>query len=474
MTLFFPGEYLESSYHRRYLRLPANLKLMIQREFVGVSWLRRFYLLKSQGRENDFRAEQVKAGRFLHRKLTLSRLLWHRRDLVEAYLPLILRHYLFGFFVQLAERKHALPLPPPSPGCYWEAPANLVVLGWMNRHSSSWKPRLEKLCRQLLAAKIRHHFIYCLECGILAYDLFDRPGMKKRCRDVKANSSAGNWPIGLEMEFSNLGRRAVDTGLSRELISRDPFHNFEYYSDFKLEDVSWRLGGYVDTHEHGRRLFSLRRHGGFFEYSLVRVDYPRTYTLPLTTDPALAAAIIDEGAAFIEEIKPHSLHLNIEKRSVGEKDPKLEDFLCLLLLGGDFVRDQRGKLRESRFADRELHRIIKIRKHLCLLTQSEKEVVEYAFLRLRPKAYDYLNTIFALKGFQGFYRLPRHLLDFQTALTNWAEAPKPLAETTLANFIANIGRGLKSEGAYSDKTIHLRQEIIRNILEERQARLKRI
>jgi hypothetical protein len=46
MALFFPKEYTTTRYHTLYLNLSPVSRQMIQREFIGVSYLRRFYLLK--------------------------------------------------------------------------------------------------------------------------------------------------------------------------------------------------------------------------------------------------------------------------------------------------------------------------------------------------------------------------------------------------------------------------------------------
>jgi hypothetical protein len=251
----------------------------------------------------------------------------------------------------------------------------------------------------------------------------------------------------------------------------------ELYSDFHLEDVTWRLGGYVDTHEHGRRIFSLRRYGGFFEYSLVRVDYPRQYTLPLTRDCEIAARMIYESIDFIPEIHPHSLHLNIENCFPGEFEPGLEDFICLLLLGGDFSRDGPGRLRERRLAEREIHRFIKLRRHLSLLTGRKQEVVEYAFLRLHPKGMsaavvDYAFLITVLKGFQNRFRLARELcLERLPALFDWAENPRPLGREAITRFVRQVSAGLAREAVMGPQALADFESRLETVLGDCQRRI---
>ena len=447
MALFFPPEYLDTADHALYRSLTPGMRVMIQREFVGVSYLRRFIMLGRRGEQGRFRSEQLAAGRFLHRRQSISRLVWYRAGLVRSYLELVFRHYLFGFLVQLAGRKHELELPAPGPGCYWETPVNLVVLRWMNRRRPVWEKALEECLGRVLEENVRHHFIYCLRLCVLALRLYSRSEMAAEAAAVRALCRPGKIPLGLELEFSNLGRRAVDKNCPAALIEADPFRNFEYYDSFQLEDVTWRLGGYVDTHEHGRRLFSLTRYGGFFEYSLVRVDYPRTYTLPLTTDPAIAAAMISESIAFIPEIRPHSLHVNIESSGPGPETPEINDYLCLLLLGGDLDRDESGRLRERRLADREFTRFVKLRRHISLVTQEPEKVVEFAFLRLR-RDFDYLPVILALKGFQAACRFSAGTRELIPDLVAWACRPAPLPAPALARFVDLVERGLAREGVY--------------------------
>ena len=323
----------------------------------------------------------------------------------------------------------------------------------MNRHRQSWEDVINSAIDQVISESVRHLFIYCLLTSIIAQKLYDRNGLADEIKAF-APPMPGITPIGIEMEFSNLGRLATNKDNPPDLIEQDPFRNMEYYDNFLFEDITWRLGGYVDTHEHGRRLFSLSRYGGFFEYSMIRVDYPRTYTLPLTTDPEIANQMICESQNFISEVRPHSLHINIEKRGNGEIDPKLDDFLCLLLLGGDLGYNEDGQLKEKRLADKEFHRIIKLRRHLSLFTETKKDVIEYAFLRLWKKGsrnYDYRPVILALKGFQYAYHLQNNCLDQLPGMQSWAEKPYPLPTTSVGNFVNNIVNGLKTEGAHSSK-----------------------
>ncbi len=473
MTLFFPTEYNSTRYQDLYRTLSPVSRQMLQREFIGVSYLRRFYLLKEQKAEAKFKNEQIRAGDFIHRKLTINRLSWLNKENVRNHLKIIFRHYLFGCLVQFVKRKNEIELPEASPACYWETPANLIVLHWLNRNAELWENEIARFTEQVISESVRHHFIYLLLSFTLAQKIYSRQAMQIIANAVRDSALAGEIPLGIEMEFSNLGRKAVAKDNPRSLITGDPFLNMELYSNFQLEDVTWRLGGYVDTHEHGRRPLRLSRYGGFFEYSMVRVDYPRTYTLPLTSDPTIAARMIRESIDFIKEIKPHSLHINIEQRFQGSRVPELDDCLCLLLLGGDLGYDDKGELREKRFANREFHRFIKRRLHLNLISGGKKTVIEYAFLRLKKETaenLDYLPVILALKGFQNAYRIERSCNHLIPGMLAWAEKPSPLPEAARINFVENVAAGLVREQVYK---IYFIDKFCRN-LKDKLARAQEI
>ncbi|RLB69231.1 MAG: hypothetical protein DRH04_05580 [Deltaproteobacteria bacterium] len=469
MALYFPAQYNSTPYRTLYDSLTPVEKIRFHREFVGVTYKRRFLYFQSIHSRQRFKDNLFLASKGLHEKMVISWFTWRRRELLPPYLSLIFRHYLFGFLVQFTQASRQLDLPQPSPSCYWATPINLVVLRWMNRHRDIWQKQLESQVSRVIEEGNRHLFIYCLLAFKLARELFSPEQMAMEIDGFRSQLLPGNTPLGVEMEFSNLGRFATFDKLGRGLKPQDPYRNMEYYSAFMLDDVTWRLGGYVDTHVRGRRLFTLSRFGGFYEYCLVRIDYPRKYSLPLTADPAIAALMIREAVDFLPDIKPHSLHVNIEHRGLGEVRPVLDDYLCLLLLGGDLGRDDQGRLRERRFAGNELRGVIQRRKHLSFFDKKKKEVVEYSFLRLwrhGKRDYDYLPVIMALKGFQYGYNMDLSCRDQVQGMMHWAQNPRPLPESSLKRFLETVTRGLQRENAHPTGSILLMGEKIQKILQK--------
>jgi len=469
MALYFPAQYNSTSYRTFYDSLTPVEKIRFHREFVGVTYKRRFLHLKATHSKQPFKDNLAIAGKNLHDKMAISWFTWRHQELLPAYLSLIFRHYLFGFLVQFTQASRWMDLPQPSPSCYWATPINLVVLRWMNRHRDACQRALEPLITQVIEEENRHLFIYCLLALKAARELFEPEQLAAEANECRSLLLPGNTPLGIEMEFSNLGRYATFDKIGKGLDFQDPFHNMEYYSAFVLDDVTWRLGGYVDTHVRGRRLFTLSRFGGFYEYCLVRIDYPRKYSLPLTADPAVAANMIREAIDFVREIKPHSLHLNIEHRGLGEVKPVLDDYLCLLMLGGDLGRDEEGRLREKRLAGNELRGVIQRRHHLSFFEEVKKEVVEYSFLRLwrhGDRDYDYLPVIMAFKGFQYGYNMDLSCRDQVQGMLHWAQNPRPLSESSISRFVATVKSGLQCEGAHPRQLILQQGEKILTVLQK--------
>ncbi len=451
MPLYFPDRYLTTTYYGLYRRLSPVERLRILREFIGVTYERRFIFLRDRQGRQKFRDNIRLAARKRDRAQKINWFTWRHRQILFPYLRLVFRHYLFGFLVQLCKISLRRQLPPPPPGCFRDTGVNLVVMTWMNRHRQQWQNLLDEKIAMVIEHGERHLFAYCLLTYEVARRVFSPAGMAAAIAAYRQWSRPGKTPMGVEMEFSNLGRYATIEKFGRRAEKRDPLRNMVYYSAFFLDDLTWRLGGYVDTHVRGRRLFTLTRFGGFYEYSLVRVDYPRLYSLPLTNDPGITSAMIRETINFVSEIKPHSLHVNIELHGLGTVRPELNDYLCLLLLGGDLGYDERGRFVERRLAGNELRGVIQHRKHLSLFDQRKKEVIEYSFMRLwapGSRDYDYFPLLMALKGFQYGYNMDLSCRDQVQGMLYWAQNPRPLPAAAVARFTANVGAGLRQEGSH--------------------------
>ncbi|MCK5682085.1 hypothetical protein KAI46_14875 [bacterium] len=486
MALYFPKQLHSTRYEALYQRLTAHERMLLLREFVGLTYRRRFLFFKKQHSVAQispvaaFRRniEIFAAQQFRH--LVISRRVWARRDILRPYLRLIFKHYLFGFHVQGIRRSlERLSLPEQPQSCYYDFFPNLAAMICFNRHASEYESIIESLIDEVILDDQRSLYVYALLCVsvINKFQSFNDMAELAAAQFAKF-SQPGKTPAGVELEFSNLGRFATFDKPFKGGLTDPLFQNMHYYEAFFLDDISWRLGGYLDSHIRGRSLLSLPRiwaqPGGFFEYSLVRLDYPRSFSMPLSLDLGLIALYIDEVINFVSEIKPHSLHVNFEKITFGKLKPELEDYLCLLLLGGDLGYNEAGELRELRLANNELRGVIQRRKHRPDKGGMVKEVVEYSYLRLRSaqnRDYSYFPVLMACKGFQYGFDMNLSCRDQVQGMLAWAHDPTALSDVSINRFIGTVKSGWYLEGAHSSKVCEGTAKEIEGLLRRQNQRL---
>ena len=325
---------------------------------------------------------------------------------------------------------------------------------------------------------------YVIAAIFIAEDLYT-PARARNVADwVKTNQQPGILPLGAELEFSNVGFRAVT---SHE--GDDPkFDNFYYFYDFDLMRRGWKLGAHVD--DHGFLTTTHTRTRGFLELAFGRYRLLGDVSKPATNDPWILAQIIDLAVRYVG-IKPHSLHLSLQTapNAPFRKLANPEYLLCLLLLGGDLREDETGQLREMRIHRGEILRIGKEtdvyfsrlnRHHQNPEDPAWNFVVEYQFPRL---SFDRDNQvlIMALKGLQ-LEANPAPLKDYrdcpypefqqtlQTLLLQWAAAPTPLAQTTLTDFLNVVAKGFAQEAVIVGPNY---ARYTQRILEQIEAQLQR-
>ncbi len=487
MALYFPRQLRSTRYEALYRRLTSYERLLLLREFVGITYRRRFIFFKNQRTTADLsplaafrRNIEIAAARYFQ-QLRIGRRVWLERDILRPYLHIILRHYLFGYHVQGIRRSlDRVKLPFHSPDCYYDFFPNLAAMLWFNRQRAEYDHLIDSLIDEVIAEEQRSLYVYALLCASLIKKLqpFDLMAELAAAEFAKF-SRPGLTPAGVELEFSNLGRFATFDKPFKGNRQDHLFQNMRYYEAFFLDDVSWRLGGYLDSHIRDRSLLSLPRiwaqPGGFFEYSLVRLDYPRSFSMPLSLDLGLIALYIDEVIKFIAEIRPHSLHINFEKVAFGDVKPQLDDYLCLLLLGGDLGYNEAGKLQELRLANNELRGVIQRRKHRAAKGEEAKEVVEYSYLRLKSPAerdYGYFPVLMASKGFQFGYNMDLSCRDQVQGMLSWAHNPQALPETALNRFVETVKSGWRREGGHPATVCEQTAAEINRLLQHQNQRLK--
>jgi hypothetical protein len=487
MALYFPRQLKTTRYEVLYQRLTPSERLLLLREFIGVTYRRRFLFFKNQrlinkvSAGNTFRRNLVIAADHKFHHFTVGRRIWGRREILRPYLRLIFRHYLFGLLAQGIRRSlDRVVLPEQAATCYYDFFPNLAAMLWFNRQRSDYDENIEVFIDDVVSENQRSLYAYALLCASLLHEMAPFNDMAKHAAAEFAGfSRPGLTPAGVELEFSNLGRFATFDKPFKGGLNDPLFENMHYYEGFFLDDVCWRLGGYLDSHIRDRSLLSLPRlwaqPGGFFEYSLVRLDYPRSFSMPLSMDLGLISLYIDEIIKFISEIKPHSLHVNFEKVAFGRIKPELDDYICLLLLGGDLGRNEKGQLRELRLANNELRGVIQRRRHRSDTGEPKKEVVEYSFLRLKSgseRDCSYFPVLMACKGFQYGYNMDLSCRDQVQGMLAWAHNPKALPETSINRFMAAVESGWRKEGGHTRVVCEQTAAEIRRLLQAQNLKLK--
>ncbi|MEA3465175.1 MAG: hypothetical protein U9R29_04095 [Thermodesulfobacteriota bacterium] len=480
MAFFFPECARKPFYRTFYDSLSAVERGIILREFVGVTYRRRYQFFKRNKYshpQSAFKHNLYQSAQRQNRRFCIRRRIWRKKELLPAYLELIFRHYVLGFVVQILRKRHGDELLAES-GCYPDAPLILAALEWFAEHESELDGLIAEQIEQLLLEDSRHLYLYCLRAFYIVRGLTGEPRLQTAIARSLRYRVGGSVALGAELEFSNLGYRASFEHSFGRHGQDQPFNNFIYFHHFFLEDVTWRLGGYLDHHVRLRRFMPVPWIGGFFEYNLVRLDYPRRYSLPLTRDPGFLARYIQQVIAFNHRVAPHSLHLNVE--CVGGADaemlqvPQLSDYLCMLLLGGDLMMGDDGRIVESRFARNELIKMVQQRRHESLFDQIHRLVTEFAFLRLSSKrGYDdWLSLILALAGFNRVSDFEHYCLEPLGDLLHWAHQPQPLNDGDIEGFMLKVEQGMSADSSLDKVLMQCHLQRVRRWLNQQNDRLR--
>jgi len=168
---------------------------------------------------------------------------------------------------------------------------------------------------------------------------FDSRVARSEIERVRANRQPGLVPLGAELEFSNLGFKAIhNPNINKDLV----FDGFEYFHDFRLDVLSWKLGGYIDDHTGSAKF----RRRGFLELAPGRLNILGELSKPASADPWIMNQLIREITIFYP-IRPHSLHLSLQMRRsqvANQKILPLSFIKCLLALGGGTQTSYKGRL----------------------------------------------------------------------------------------------------------------------------------
>ncbi len=399
----------------------------------------------------------------------------------DSYLKLILKQTIFNEIEEEVGREFKGITKVADP-FYEHAISNLVSLLFINERIEA----IEKLESSLGVSGYRPDFEYIdyvVAAICIADEIYDRQSVIDVLYWVNENRQPGATSLGAEMEVSMLGYKVINASPGDDSL----YDGFWYFHDFDLERRFWKVGGYVDDHRYltGERI----RRRGFLEFAFGRYKIAGDVSKPTTQDPWVLSELINQMIKFID-IKPHSLHINLE---IDRERPltrlKNPDFLlCLLLIGGDIGLDDEGFLREKRIFQGEITNpytgmdFSRFNEHKQFDNDPHpKRVVEFTFPRLFQER-SYEELVMALKGFQWASNpsplelgadspYANYHREIVVMLSKWSKSPEPISEEIIRKFLHEVEIGLFKEkhdkGGHNDSYIAYCIEKIEARLRER-------
>ncbi|MHC5060621.1 MAG: gamma-glutamylcyclotransferase family protein [Planctomycetota bacterium] len=390
---------------------------------------------------------------------------------VENYIALVVKQVILNQFEHNIQSKYRFKLDRllVSQRYFTRSIGLLVALRMINTSEQPVDLILARCLETMPPNDGQYDLLDYVKYAISAADnAFDGRVAQSELERVRANRQPGLMPLGAELELSNLGFKAVAD--SAENVDR-VFDGFKYFQDFKLDVLSWKLGGYIDDHKGSVEF----RRRGFLELAPGRLNVAGELSKPATADPWLLNQLIREITIFYP-VKPHSLHLSFQmrKRQISEQKTLPLSFIkCLLVLGGGTEEEPTGRLWVSRMAHDEIaqttygeelvfSRLSKRKSHLLGDDVGEKSpthattyVQQYKFIRLEERA-NYEPLIMALKGLQLAYNPADYLTAAQLSsskrfrrqyeqLKEWSANPTEISRRTRGRFLQAIQKGLMTE-----------------------------
>jgi gamma-glutamylcyclotransferase (GGCT)/AIG2-like uncharacterized protein YtfP len=386
------------------------------------------------------------------------------------YINLVVKQVLLNQFEWILYHRFRFELNRLSPNRrYYTRILSIIIALRMINTNRSGVDLILRRCQETLPAEGTYDLIDYVKFAVQAADtIFDARVVQSEISRIRRNLQPGLVPMGAEMELSNLGSRAVH----QDAAGQDAmFDGFRYFSDFGLDVLCWKLGGYIDDHS-GQPTPGKR---GFLELAPGRLNILGELSKPATDDPWILNQLIRETAAFFP-VKPHSLHLSFQMRryQVGRQTVLPLSFVkCLLILGGGTQILKDGKLWISRMSHNEIRRDRSGEELIFAQTSKRRwrmddqgpdeaiapsllsHVQQYKFIRLDSRA-NYEPLIMALKGLQLSINPGDYLTSEQLAasrrlrnefleLKEWADHPEEISRRTKGRFLDTIYDGLMQE-----------------------------
>lgn len=392
---------------------------------------------------------------------------------IKNYLVLVTKQVLLNQLDEKIQSRYRFELEHMRTSeRYFKRSVSLLAALQMINANSSAVDLIIKNCLQTLSYK-EHDLIDYIKYAVrAAKSLFDTRVALAHLDRIRSNFRPGLVPLGIELELSNLGAAAVEPQMSIQKKTDLVYDGFRYFYDFRLDILSWKLGGYIDDHT-GSTDYTCRR--GFLELAPGRLNIAGELSRPATADPWLLNQLVHAIIDFYG-VRPHSLHLSLQlrKNQIGNQRVLPLGFVkCLFVLGGGLQQKNTGRLWVSRMGYDEITQynygeelvFARTSKRRWYLGEDEiadkppaqatTYVQQYKFIRLDERA-NYEPLILCLKGLQLAYNPADYLSAEQLKasprlrqqyenLKKWAAEPTEISHQTISRFISTVQDGLMNE-----------------------------
>ncbi len=388
---------------------------------------------------------------------------------VDNYIALVIKQVLLNYFEFMIHDRFRFELDRliQSHRYFTRIRSLLIALRMINSNPKTVNLILQRGLETMPPGEHYDLIDYVKYAIAAAEKAFDPRVARSNLQWIRNNFQPGLVPMGAELELSNIGFRAIHREDKRK---ERMFDGFRYFNEYALDELMWKVGGYVDDHSGSHA----RAKRGFLELAPGRLNIVGELSKPATADPWMLSQIIRELAAFYP-ITPHSLHLTFQLRKrkhLQQTVPPLSVIKCLCILGGGMEETRSGGLWVSRLDHDEIERNeygeelvfarTSKRRHRMpsdtIDTKGSKYPVfthQYKFIRLEKRA-NYEPLIMALKGIQlslnpGDYLTTqqlassRRLRNEYEELKAWAANPTTISRRSKGRFLDAIYDGLMNE-----------------------------
>jgi gamma-glutamylcyclotransferase (GGCT)/AIG2-like uncharacterized protein YtfP len=395
------------------------------------------------------------------------------KPFINNYLSLVIRQVLLNQFEEQIHSRYRFELEHMRTSeRYFARSVSLLAAFQMINSNSDDVDLIISKCLDTMPYQ-QHDLIDYIKYSVRAAKSIFAPRVAQaHLERIGSNLQPGLVPLGCEIELSNLGPAAVEPQRSIQKLSDPIYDGFKYFYDFRLDVLSWKLGGYVDDHTGST---DQARRSGFLELAPGRLNIAGELSRPATADPWLLNQLINEAVKFCN-IPPHSLHLSFQlrKNQIGTQRILPLNFVkCLLVLGGGPEFKGAGGLWVSRMGYDEITQygygeelvFARTSKRKWYLggdeiankppSQATTYIQQYKFIRLEERA-NYEPLILCLKGLQLDYnpgdylnveqlRSNRRLQRQYEQLKKWSTEPTEISAQTIGRFLKTVQRGLMNE-----------------------------